>query len=148
MNPRTPTPTRPCTPGDQTDRPVDPAAREATDREAAALAMRSDHHALAGSAQGVGSVGFDDPGAYDVGRPDVRPERHLNPDPAATPHSDPHPSAETSRVRAGGLAPGEQTAGEGDPGGRMTEKDSFRRPDRPGDVSGPPSLGVRPTSQP
>ncbi|MBA3999472.1 MAG: hypothetical protein C0461_02655 [Brevundimonas sp.] len=89
------------------DRPIKPVEREVMNREAATLAMRSHHHAFAGSAQGVGSVAFDDPGAYDVSQPAVQPEQRLNSDPAATPHSDPCPSAEASRIRAGGLAPGE-----------------------------------------
>lgn len=107
MKRRTATPTQPYTPGEQMDRPVDPTAREEMDQDAASLAMRSDHHALAGSAQGVGSIAFDDPGAYDVARPEARPERRINPDRAARPHSDPNPDLETSRLRVGGLAPGE-----------------------------------------
>lgn len=143
MKPGASTPTEPHTSGEQMDRPVDPSALQVMDDEAAALAMRSDHHALAGSAQGVGSVAFDDPGAYDVSRPGVRPERHLNPDPAAMPHSDPHPDAEISRMRAGGLAPGEAFTGDEDPGGRMAEEASFERPDGRRDAAGQPSPGVR-----
>lgn len=148
MKPRTSTPTAPYTPGEQMDRPVDSDVRRTMDDEAAALAMQSDHHALAGSAQGVGSVAFDHPGAYDVSRPGARPERHLNRDPAAVPHSDPQPDTETSRVRAGGLAPGETFPGEQDPGARMTEKRSFKRPERPQDASGQPSLAADQARQP
>lgn len=114
------------------DRPVDPAARKRMDDDAADLAMRSSHHALAGSAAGVGSVAFDDPGAYEVTNPHVRPERRQNPDPAALPHADLHPDAETSRIRAGGLAPGEVEAGESDPGAAMAEGNGFQRPGREG----------------
>lgn len=131
MKPRSPTPTQPYTPGEQMDRPVEPAARETMDRDAAQIAMRSRRHALAGSAEGVGSTAFEDPGAYDVTNPGLRPERHLNPDPASRPHADPHPDAETSRIRAGGLAPGENEVGAEDPGARMAEKGSFKRPDKP-----------------
>ena len=52
---------------EQIDRPEDPAEREAMDAEAAALAMKSDHQAFTGAATGVGSVGFDEPGAFGVG---------------------------------------------------------------------------------
>ncbi|MEH6665964.1 MAG: hypothetical protein V7678_14025 [Brevundimonas sp.] len=148
MKPRTPAPTQPYTPGEQMDRPVDPEARESMDQQAARLALRSDHHALAGSSQGVGSVGFDEPGAYDVSRPAVRPDHHINPDPAALPHADPDPSAEVSRVRAGGLAPGEHAPGDENPGGRMAETDSFERPGHPRDLMGQPSQGPGQTKQP
>lgn len=130
MSPRTSTPTEPYTPGEQMDRPVDPAARERMNRDAAELAMRSNHHALAGSAAGVGSVAFDDPGAYDVTNPGVRPERRQNADANALPHADPHPDAETSRIRAGGLAPGENEPGDPDPGAAMAEGNAFQRPGR------------------
>ncbi|MFN3815971.1 hypothetical protein [Brevundimonas sp.] len=128
MTPRTPAPTQPYTAGEQMDRPVDPSARAAMDRDAADIAMRSRRHAFAGSAAGVGSVAFDDPGAYDVTDPGACPERRLNPDPAAHPHAEAHPDAEAARIRAGGLAPGEDAPGEDDPGARMAETDSFKRP--------------------
>ena len=51
---------------EQIDRPEDPEARREMDEHAAELAMQSDHQAFAGSADGVGSVEFDDPGAFGV----------------------------------------------------------------------------------
>ena len=54
-------------PAEEADRPADAAERTAEDAEAAKLAMQSDHQAFAGSATGVGSVEFDDSGAFGVG---------------------------------------------------------------------------------
>ena len=54
-------------PVEPADRPEDAAESELTEAEAAALAMKSGHQAFAGSATGVGSVGFDEPGAFGVG---------------------------------------------------------------------------------
>ena len=51
---------------EQSERPEDPEARREMDARAAELAMQSDHQAFAGSADGVGSVEFDDPGAFGV----------------------------------------------------------------------------------
>ena len=136
MSPRTSTPTQPFTPGEQMDRPIGQGARQAMDRGAADLAMRSDHHAFAGSAQGVGSVDFDDPGAFEVNRPQAQPARRVSADPASRPHSEPKPDAETRRVRAGGLAPGEDRGADADAGARMAERDAFRRPRRPQDAPG------------
>jgi len=57
------------TPADhqQMDRSNDPEITEALDKAAPELAMESRRQRLTGSAVGVGSVGFDDPGAFDVG---------------------------------------------------------------------------------
>lgn len=132
--PASSTPAQSYTPVEQRDSAADPADREAMDREGAELAMQSDHHAFAGSAQGIGSVAFDDPGAYDVTRPNARPERRLNSDPAAIPHSESHPDAETRRIRAGGLAPGDDGAGGRNPGAAMAEDRAFERPARPQDA--------------
>ena len=79
-------------------------------------------------------MAFDDPGAYDVSQPNARPERRLNSDPAAVPHSDPDPDAETRRIRAGGLAPGDDGAGGHSPGAVMAEDRAFERPTRPQDA--------------
>jgi hypothetical protein len=64
----TPSLTEP-TPADhqQMDRSNDPETTAQLDAEAAAAAMQSGRQRLTGSAVGVGSVAFDDPGAYDVG---------------------------------------------------------------------------------
>ena len=53
-------------PTEQIDRPENPEARRKMDEEAARLAMSSDHQAFTGAATGVGSVEFDDPGAFGV----------------------------------------------------------------------------------
>ena len=45
----------------------DPEVTAAMDAEAADQAMQSRRQRLTGEATGVGSVGFDDPGAFDVG---------------------------------------------------------------------------------
>jgi hypothetical protein len=61
-------PTTAPSPGtQQMDRSNDPDQAEAMDRDAAAEAMRSEHQTFAGSAEGIGSVGFDESGAFDVG---------------------------------------------------------------------------------
>jgi len=64
------------TPGDhqQMDRSNDPKVTEALDKAAPELAMESRRQRLTGSAVGVGSVGFDDPGAFDVGDGDRDPQ--------------------------------------------------------------------------
>jgi hypothetical protein len=49
------------------DRSNDPAVTRAMDEEAPNQAMHSRRQRLTGSASGVGSVGFDDDGAFDVG---------------------------------------------------------------------------------
>ncbi|RZJ83756.1 MAG: Tat pathway signal protein [Brevundimonas sp.] len=65
---KTPGPTAP-TPADhqQMDRSNDPAVTAEMDTAAPEAAMASRRQRLTGSATGVGSVGFDDPGAFDVG---------------------------------------------------------------------------------
>lgn len=65
---RTPGPTAP-TPADhqQMDRSNDPELTAEMDANAAKAAMTSRRQRLTGSAVGVGSVEFDDPGAFDVG---------------------------------------------------------------------------------
>ena len=57
------------TPADhqQMDRSNDPEITEALDKAAPELAMESRRQRLTGSAVGVGSIDFDDPGAFDVG---------------------------------------------------------------------------------
>ena len=54
-------------PTEQVERPRDPAERDRMDAEAAELAMKSDHQAFTGAATGVGSVEFDDLGAFGAG---------------------------------------------------------------------------------
>lgn len=64
----TPAETSP-TPADrqQTDRSNDPETTRAMDEAAPGVAMHSRRQRLAGSAAGVGSVGYDEAGAFDVG---------------------------------------------------------------------------------
>jgi len=64
---RTPAETTPTPPDhQQMNRSNDPEETRRLDAEAAETAMRT-RHALAGSSVGVGSVGFDEAGAFDVG---------------------------------------------------------------------------------
>lgn len=67
--------TRP-TPADhqQMNRSNDPEVTKALDAAAPELAMESRRQRLTGSAVGVGSVAFDDPGAFDVGAGDDDPQ--------------------------------------------------------------------------
>jgi hypothetical protein len=51
---------------EQFDRAHEPERRRAMDRDGPIEAMRSEHQSFAGAAEGIGSVGYDDPGAYDV----------------------------------------------------------------------------------
>lgn len=103
----TPNLTEPTPPRQQMDRPHDPAARAAMDRDAGKLAMASEHHAFAGAAQGVGSVEYDDPGAYDVGA-GTAPQAIRGDEAAIGGESwDLGDDADRDRVRAGGLAPGQ-----------------------------------------
>lgn len=68
MMPRTPGQTHPTPPDhQQMDRSNDPEITRAMDAAAPELAMASRRQRLAGSAAGVGSVGFDESGAFDVG---------------------------------------------------------------------------------
>lgn len=91
----------------QMDRSNDPVETAAMDAAAPAMAMESRRQRLAGSAVGVGSVGFDEAGAYDVGS-GVEAEAVLATGRAAAVDSwDMGESAAVQRVRAGGLAPGE-----------------------------------------
>jgi hypothetical protein len=53
--------------GQQMNRSNDPEVTAAMDASAADQAMQSRRQRLAGEATGVGSIGFDDPGAFDVG---------------------------------------------------------------------------------
>lgn len=57
----------------QMDRANDPEVTRALDAAAPELAMAS-RQRLTGSATGVGSVDFDDPGAFDVGADEHHPE--------------------------------------------------------------------------
>jgi hypothetical protein len=60
--------------GQQMDRSNDPKLTEAMDKAAPETAMASRRQQLTGSAVGVGSVGFDEDGAFDVGeRAAVKP---------------------------------------------------------------------------
>ncbi len=63
--------------------------------EAARRAMESEHQAFAGSAEGVGSVEFDDKGAYEIGAEGERKEREA--DAPGTWRDDPADPSERSR---------------------------------------------------
>lgn len=74
---RTGSETRPTPPGhQQMDRSNDPEITRAMDEAAPELAMVSRRQRLTGSAVGVGSVGFDEDGAFDVGDPDHDPREN------------------------------------------------------------------------
>lgn len=71
---RTGSETRPAPPDhQQMDRSNDPEITRAMDAAAPELAMVSRRQRLTGSAVGVGSVGFAEDGAFDVGDPDRDP---------------------------------------------------------------------------
>ena len=71
---RTPAETAPTHPDhQQMDRSNDPDITRAMDEAAPELAMASRRQRLTGSAVGVGSVGFDESGAFDIGDPDRDP---------------------------------------------------------------------------
>lgn len=68
---RTPGPTAPTpTDGQQMDRSNDPDLTAEMDAAAPEVAMASRRQRLTGSAAGVGSVGFGETGAFDVGAGD------------------------------------------------------------------------------
>jgi len=65
---RTPAHTDPTPPDhQQMDRSNDPEITRAMDEAAPGTAMASRRQRLAGSAAGIGSVGFEEDGAFDVG---------------------------------------------------------------------------------
>lgn len=67
---RTPAEAAPTHPDhQQMDRSNDPEITRAMDKAAPELAMVSRRQRLTGSAVGVGSVGFDESGAFDIGDP-------------------------------------------------------------------------------
>lgn len=103
----TPNLTEPTPPRQQMDRPHDPEARAAMDRDAGKLAMASERHAFAGAAQGVGSVDYDEAGAYDVGAGTAPAEARGDGAAVGGESWDLGDDAARDRVRAGGLAPGE-----------------------------------------
>ena len=71
---RTPAETAPTHPDhQQMDRSNDPEVTRAMDAAAPELAMISRRQRLTGSATGVGSVGFGESGAFDIGDPDHDP---------------------------------------------------------------------------
>lgn len=74
---RTPAETAPTHPDhQQMDRPNDPDVTRAMNEAAPEVAMASRRQRLTGSAVGVGSVGFDESGAFDVGDPDHDPREN------------------------------------------------------------------------
>lgn len=67
MAARTSTPNVEIPDHQQMDRSNDPTITAAMDEAAPEMAMESRRQRLTGSAVGVGSVGFDEDGAFDVG---------------------------------------------------------------------------------
>lgn len=75
---RTPAETAPTQPDrQQMDRSNDPVETEAMNAAAPERAMASRRQRLTGSATGVGSVGYDEDGAFDVGDPDNDPREDV-----------------------------------------------------------------------
>ena len=74
---RTPSETAPTAPDhQQMNRSNDPEVTRAMDAAAPEVAMASRRQRLTGSAVGVGSVGFDESGAFDIGDPDHDPREN------------------------------------------------------------------------
>lgn len=78
-----------------------PVQRELDPHEAAERAMQSEHQAFAGSAEGVGSVDFDDEGAYEIGVEGERKEREA--DAPGAWRDDPADPSERSRETTPGV---------------------------------------------
>lgn len=135
--PRTPNLTQPSPERQQLNRSNDPAETARLDAEAPARAMTSPRQRLTGSAHGVGSVGFDDPGAFDVGSGTPASEgRVFGPSEIADSHG-PDTDVETSRLRAGGVGPGSDTAGPDPREQRLQDDSGFDRENRDPDQDRP-----------
>ncbi|HEV7354011.1 MAG TPA: Tat pathway signal protein [Brevundimonas sp.] len=81
--PRTPNLTQAAPARQQMDRSNDPEEARAMEAAAPAAAMASRRQRFAGAATGVGSVGFRESGAFDVGAGNR--EGVINPDPTSDP---------------------------------------------------------------
>lgn len=134
---RTPNLTRRSPERQQLNRSNDPADTERLDAEAPDRAIESARQRLAGSAQGVGSVAVDDPGAFDVGtgRPALE-GRAFEPNAVSGSH-DPDADVETSRIRAGGMGPGSDTGGPDKRAQRLEDVAGFDRENRDPDQDRP-----------
>ncbi|MFC0633473.1 hypothetical protein [Brevundimonas balnearis] len=102
---RTSTPSQAAPARQQMDRSNDPDVTRAMDIAAPEAAMSSRRQRYAGSAAGVGSVGIEETGAYDVGAGGEAVE----PTPLPTPQPDlGHTAGDTpadDQLRAGGIGP-------------------------------------------
>jgi len=94
--PRTPNLTQAAPARQQMDRSNDPEEARAMEAAAPAAAMASRRQRYAGSATGVGSVGFEETGAFDVGagRHAVRPSARPAPRQGLTPTADDTPAGD------------------------------------------------------
>ncbi|MFN3354155.1 MAG: hypothetical protein ACK4Z5_11145 [Brevundimonas sp.] len=120
----------------QVDRSNDPDETRAMDAAAPEAAMSSRRQRYAGSATGVGSVGFEETGAYDVGAGGEAVE----PTSLPTPQPDlGHTAGDTpadDQVRAGGIGP-DGTPGPDPAVGPGQGSASFRRDRRDPDERAP-----------
>ena len=127
----------------QMDRSNDLDEARRMDEAAPAQAMRTRRQHLTGEATGVGSVGYDDPGAFYVGA-GARPLEGRVLGPPIDEGHDPDTSVEESRLRDGGVGPGADQGGGADPRTQRLQDDSgFDRSNRDPDQDEPLSGEAR-----
>ena len=99
--PRTPNLSRAAPARQHMNRSNDPEEARAMEAAAPAAAMASRRQRYAGSATGVGSVGFEETGAFDVGagRHAVGPSARPTPRQGLTPAADDKPADDQARSR-------------------------------------------------
>lgn len=98
---RTPNLTRAAPARQQMDRSNDPEETRAMDAAAPEAAMSSRRQRFAGAAAGVGSVGFRESGAFDVGAGSREGVSSPDPTPDPAPATGPSPGAADLRRRSG-----------------------------------------------
>jgi len=139
---RTPNLTQAAPERQQMDRSNDPQAARRMDEAAPAEAMRTQRQHLTGEATGVGSVAYDDPGAFDVGA-GARPLEGRVIGPPVDEGHDPDTSVEESRLRDGGVGPGASTGGPDPRTQRLQDDSGFDRENRDADQDEPLSGEAR-----
>ncbi len=103
--PRTPNLTQAAPARQQMDRSNDPDEARVLEAAAPQAAMASRRQRFAGSAAGVGSVGFDEDGAWDVGAGGASAEPVPGPVPQPAPSRSPGDTPAEDQLRAGGVGP-------------------------------------------
>lgn len=126
--PRTPNFTQAAPARQQMDRSNAPEEARAMEAAAPAAAMASRRQRYAGSATGVGSVGFDEDGAWDVGAGGAPAEPVSAPVSAPAPFHGPGDGPTDDQLRAGGVGP-DGTPGPAPAVGPREGAASLRRPD-------------------